>query len=561
MSEARPDPFYNVFTTLDECCPGVVMTMDIENGLLLAYQANAYRPLSCAQVQAVVGPLIAEGNPPQYQAAPAPPRIPKIMPGATPVLAPPPRAPTPPVPPAPGVKGVTAGDGLLVNGMAGATITETGIISLDTPLSVARGGTGTGFAGGHALDNISGFAATGYVQRTGPAGYAIGPLPPAPPAVTAITAGNGLTGGTITNAGTIALASPVAVANGGTGLAAGTPGGVAAFTGAATLASSAALTAGALVKGGAPGVPAASTAWSEDGGRNLTANFNTAPGIGASANGLYVLGPDNGPATLTLEAYNSLGQIIARRAQGTAAAPAPLTDDLSIVALLGGGYDGAWNISRAQLSVNAAEAWASGANGSKLKWFTTARGSTAMTFRGGVQADGTLYAGSNASSNAVSTGAGTVNAQSGYYLNQKNVTPGTLQVAQTSPANPTGTANTTTGVMMGLAGAITPQATSRVKISISGDIFNATAVGDGASAQIRWGTGTAPANGAAPAGTAVGAKVQYIAATTAQKTPFSLSAIVTGLAAGTAYWIDLALTALTGGTANVENLSITAFEL
>ena len=308
MSEARPDPFYNVFTTLDECCPGVVMTMDIENGLLLAYQANAYRPLSCAQVQAVVGPLIAEGNPPQYQAAPAPPRIPKIMPGATPVLAAPPRAPTPPVPPAPGVKGVTAGDGLLVNGMAGATITETGIISLDTPLSVARGGTGTGVAGGHALDNISGFAATGYVQRTGPAGYAIGPLPPAPPAVTAITAGNGLTGGTITNTGTVALASPVAVANGGTGLAAGTPGGVAAFTGAATaLASSAgAQRRGALVKGGAPeprrrsprgarrrGLPSPARPGARTG--NLTANFNTAPGIGASANGLYVVGPRQRP--------------------------------------------------------------------------------------------------------------------------------------------------------------------------------------------------------------------------------------------------------------------------
>ena len=55
--------------------------------------------------------------------------------------------------------------------------------------------------------------------------------------------------------------------------------------------------------------------------------------------------------------------------------------------------------------------------------------------------------------------------------------------------------------------------------------------------------------------------MQYVAATIAQKAPFSLSAIVSGLTAGTAIWIDLALTALTGGTAAVENLSITAFEL
>lgn len=44
--------------------------------------------------------------------------------------------------------------------------------------------------------------------------------------VTSITAGTGLSGGTITASGTIALATPVATSNGGTGVAAGTSNGV-----------------------------------------------------------------------------------------------------------------------------------------------------------------------------------------------------------------------------------------------------------------------------------------------------------------------------------------------
>lgn len=40
-------------------------------------------------------------------------------------------------------------------------------------LAVARGGTGVGASGGAALDNVSGFAATGYVKRTGAATYSL----------------------------------------------------------------------------------------------------------------------------------------------------------------------------------------------------------------------------------------------------------------------------------------------------------------------------------------------------------------------------------------------------
>ncbi len=134
--------------------------------------------------------------------------------------------------------------------------------------------------------------------------------------------------------------------------------------------------------------------------------------------------------------------------------------------------------------------------------------------------------------------------------------------SQSSPTNPTGTLSTT-GVMMGLAGSITtaPVTSGKVLIIISGTIFNATAIADGGKVQIRHGTGTAPTNGVALTGTADGGLVQYIAATTAEKTPFSCNAIVTGLSASTAYWIDVGLAAITGGTATITDVSISANEL
>lgn len=133
-------------------------------------------------------------------------------------------------------------------------------------------------------------------------------------------------------------------------------------------------------------------------------------------------------------------------------------------------------------------------------------------------------------------------------------------VAQFTPPNPTGTANTT-GLMMGLAGSITPKITGRVHITICGTIFNPTAIADGAKVQIRTGTGTVPGNGGALAGTVAGGFVQYIASTVLGKVPFTVSAIVSGLTLNTALWIDVALAAVTGGTATLTDISLTAMEV
>jgi len=133
------------------------------------------------------------------------------------------------------------------------------------------------------------------------------------------------------------------------------------------------------------------------------------------------------------------------------------------------------------------------------------------------------------------------------------------QVYQATPANPTGT-NSTTGVMMGLAGTITPRVTGRVLIIISGDAGVTTNVRS-ANIQIRYGTGGSPANGAALTGTTAGAKVQALVASTTNRLPFHVQAIVTGLTVGTAIWVDVSLNTITSGTANIKNVSITIFEL
>lgn len=124
--------------------------------------------------------------------------------------------------------------------------------------------------------------------------------------------------------------------------------------------------------------------------------------------------------------------------------------------------------------------------------------------------------------------------------------------------NPTGTADTA-GKMMGLAGAITPSVTGNIRVTICGVVSNTN--GNGSKVEIRMGTGAAPANAGALAGTVYGSQQAFTSLTGCLQAPFSLSAIVTGLTLGTAYWIDVDLAAVTGGTALLTSVAIDAFEL
>ncbi len=133
------------------------------------------------------------------------------------------------------------------------------------------------------------------------------------------------------------------------------------------------------------------------------------------------------------------------------------------------------------------------------------------------------------------------------------------QMVLSSPSNPTGTSNTT-GLMMGLNVAFTPTTTGRVLVNLTGMLANNT-IGDGASVQLRFGTGTAPINTAALTGTTVGVLKNMIASTAAGKQGVALSGIITGLTVGTAIWIDVGLKAVTGGTATLFDVDAVVIEL
>lgn len=131
--------------------------------------------------------------------------------------------------------------------------------------------------------------------------------------------------------------------------------------------------------------------------------------------------------------------------------------------------------------------------------------------------------------------------------------------SQTSAA-PTGNVSTT-AKMMGLAFAYTPDSTGRVVAIFSGMAFNSTAIGSGTSITGKFGTGVAPVNGAASAGTTFGIQQRFIAATVAGKHGFTCMAIISGLTPGTAYWFDLELVAVTSGGASVQDVQFIAVEV
>lgn len=132
---------------------------------------------------------------------------------------------------------------------------------------------------------------------------------------------------------------------------------------------------------------------------------------------------------------------------------------------------------------------------------------------------------------------------------------------QSSSLSPTGTASSTS-VMMGLAGSITPAFSGVFHVSISGSLSNTTALKE-ALALLYYGSGTAPSNGAAATGTQIGNEALFSSAnTTNASAPFTCQGIISGLTVGTTYWLDGALsTNSTAGTASMQNVIISAYEL
>jgi hypothetical protein len=191
-------------------------------------------------------------------------------------------------------------------------------------------------------------------------------------------------------------------------------------------------------------------------------------------------------------------------------------------------------------------------------------------------------------------GAGFVNANTGYKIAGTNILPvstanagapsgGTTGqvLAKNSSTNydyswksfatfqgtvrsPTGA---TSAVMMGLGSAtygsssITPTTSGKIVFSIAGATSNTT-LNSGIKIQLRYGTSTAPTNGAALTGTTVGPIVGAQTLPAAAIVPFSAQAVITGLSTGTAYWLDCeAGNNATSGTVNLFNVTVSAYEI
>jgi hypothetical protein len=130
---------------------------------------------------------------------------------------------------------------------------------------------------------------------------------------------------------------------------------------------------------------------------------------------------------------------------------------------------------------------------------------------------------------------------------------------QASPSNPTGTTSTTP-VMAGLGGTchITPVYSGRIKVEFIATVGNSTS-GATVTNTVRFGTGTAPANGVAATGTQVGTGVAYTAPASNYNEPIFNGGIITGLSTGTAYWLDIT-EAVSTGTGSYINVSCNAME-
>jgi hypothetical protein len=132
---------------------------------------------------------------------------------------------------------------------------------------------------------------------------------------------------------------------------------------------------------------------------------------------------------------------------------------------------------------------------------------------------------------------------------------GSAAVAQSSPADPTGPSDAT-GKMMGLAGTITPGATGRIHVTITGTIANATAIGDGATCNCGRHGQRAGQRGRLD-GHDGGRLGEIRGVHNSRKVPFTVCAIVTGLTVGVARWIDVGL-ADRWRPATVKDISVTA---
>jgi hypothetical protein len=131
------------------------------------------------------------------------------------------------------------------------------------------------------------------------------------------------------------------------------------------------------------------------------------------------------------------------------------------------------------------------------------------------------------------------------------------------PADPAGTTSLAPAAVyagMGSTCKITPATTGTVVFHYE---FAGTSVSPGGAAfALYYGSGTAPANGAAVPGSGTALTVYIAAVAGSGGMPWSLTGIATGLTAGTSYWFDVAHEAIINATAaTLQRTNCMAWEL
>ena len=138
------------------------------------------------------------------------------------------------------------------------------------------------------------------------------------------------------------------------------------------------------------------------------------------------------------------------------------------------------------------------------------------------------------------------------------------QAISRTPANQTAINSATylmngLGVISSVPCRLTPGATGRVLVIITGDLVeNATA--QTATVQLSYGTGTAPSNAGALAGTQVGGELAWVSLTGQLTQTFAIHQLITGLTVNTDYWFDLNMKS-SAGTIQATNVNFTAVEV
>jgi hypothetical protein len=175
-----------------------------------------------------------------------------------------------------------------------------------------------------------------------------------------------------------------------------------------------------------------------------------------------------------------------------------------------------------------------------------------------------ILAGSGGLVVALATPLAVANGGTGYAVNGN-------RYAFTFTSDPALTAITANPVAMGLGdpgnglGAIAKitMATTGTFLILLTAIIKNSAGGDGATAQLYYGSGPGPVNGALLAGgTAMGSAKKFVQPTGAgAASAIALAYFVTGLLPATNYWLDVGLNAVAAGNASISDIDLLAIEL